>query len=275
MRQKKPIPAASAEPWNVEPDAPPAPVSSPYDDTTVMDAVRPDAPPPSAVNGPLSAVAADAPPPPAGQPPAPPTHFPLDPPNDTPPPAPRHRPDRRGVIIAAALLLGVIAIAAVGYNLLTTSSSTTAEPAPPQTHTATATAAPDTVTPADTGCPTTVDGSVTTGRDRGDTSSGPAVIKAFEYAYYVERDGRKARSFGTELARVPTAEQIQDGINQQIEIGTTHCLAITDRGNGLFGVELTVVAPGGVEPQVLRQLIQTAQVDGRTLITAITKDTSQ
>ena len=52
-------------------------------------------------------------------------------------------------------------------------------------------------------------------------------------------------------------------------------MAITSRGDGLWGVEVTMLPPGAGEPETSRQLFQTAEVEGRTLITAITKDTNQ
>src|SRR3546814_15456335 len=61
-------------------------------------------------------------------------------------------------------------------------------------------------------CPNRSENGVITGRDPGGTSSGPAVIKAFEHAYFVQRSGVQARAVAAPLARVPTAEQIQTGI---------------------------------------------------------------
>lgn len=187
-------------------------------------------------------------------------------------PPPRRRRRMRGYVIAAGLLVLVVAMAAVGA--LTAFSDGNDSPTPAPTSTAVA-APPAAATPADADCPNRTDGLVTTGRDAGGTTSGPAAIKAFEYAYYVRRSGPAAREVVAPLARVPSAEEIDTGIKTAVAVGTGHCLKITDRNDGLWGVELTVLPPGGTEPSVLHQLIQTAVIDGRTLITAITKDTTQ
>ena len=193
-------------------------------------------------------------------------------------PAPRRR-SKRGYFIAAALLACVLVVAGIGALLAFggggNSPTTDIPQATPQsTVSVGAPAAP--VAPAqDADCPNRSENGVTTGRDPGDTTSGPAVIKAFEHAYYVERNGARARSYGTELARMGTAASMQAFIDTQLPPGTTYCTRITDRGAGLFSLELSEIPPGGGEPLLIRQLVQTAEVEGRTLITAITKDTNQ
>ena len=187
---------------------------------------------------------------------------------------PRRRRALRGFVIAAALLVLVMALAGVGAFVALSGDSTenraVSDPSTPS-----AIAAPPAAAEQDADCPNRTDGPVTTGRDAGGTTSGPAAIKAFEHAYFVDRSGAKAREVVAPLARVPSAQEIQGGIDTQLAPGTGHCLRITDRTGGLWGVELTMLPPAGAEPEVLRQLISTAVVDGRTLITAITKDTTQ
>ena len=187
---------------------------------------------------------------------------------------PRHRRALRGFVIAAALLVLVMALAGVGAFVALSGDSTenraVSDPSTPS-----AIAAPPAAAEQDADCPNRTDGPVTTGRDAGGTTSGPAAIKAFEYAYFVDRSGAKAREVVAPLARVPSAQEIQGGIDTGLAPGTGYCLRITDRTGGLWGVELTMLPPAGAEPEVLRQLISTAVVDGRTLITAITKDTTQ
>lgn len=195
-------------------------------------------------------------------------------------PAPRRR-SKRGYFIAAALLACVLVVAGIGALLAFggggpgNSPTTDIPQATPQgTVSVGAPAAP--VAPAeDADCPNRSENGVSTGRDPGGTTSGPAVIKAFEHAYYVGRNGAKARSYGTELARMGTAASMQAFIDTQLPPGTTYCTRITDRGAGLFSLELSEIPPGGGEPLLIRQLVQTAEVEGRTLITAITKDTNQ
>lgn len=192
-----------------------------------------------------------------------------------PPPRPRRRRrSLRGYVIAAALLAVVAVVAGVGAIVVFSGGSSSDTPVAAQS-TPDTPSPPATTAPADPDCPNRTDGPVTTGRDPGGTTSGPAAIKAFEYAYFVDRSGEKARQVVAPLARVPSAQEIQGGLDTGVAPGTGYCLTITDRTGGLWGVELTVLPPAGAEPQVLRQLISTAVVDGRTLITAITKDTTQ
>lgn len=188
-------------------------------------------------------------------------------------PAPRRRA-LRGYVIAAGLLVLVVAMAGVGA-FVAFSGGDSDTPAVAQATTPGPTAPAITTPPADPDCPTRTDGPVTTGRDAGGTTSGPEVIKAFEHAYYVDRDGAKARSYGTELAQMGSATSIQTFIDTRLAPGTLHCTRITDLGNGLWSLELTEIPPGGGEPGVIRQLVQTADVDGRTRIAAITVDTNQ
>ena len=189
----------------------------------------------------------------------------------------RRRPNRRtmtmagAVAVAVGVVLGLIITVASFVGKASDDEPVAQPPAP------SAPILPPPVSPAeDADCPNrTDDNGVITGRDPGGTSSGPAVIKAFEHAYFVQRSGAQARSFVAPLGRAPTAEQIQTGIDSALAPGTRHCVAITSRGDGLWGVEVTMLPPGAGEPETSRQLFQTAEVEGRTLITAITKDTNQ
>ncbi|WP_249146204.1 hypothetical protein [Gordonia sp. SCSIO 19800] len=122
----------------------------------------------------------------------------------------------------------------------------------------------------DDDCPEGVDGPVTTGNDSGDQESGPGVIKAFDYAYYVDRSGERARAVATPTG-VGSTQALQASIDG-LPPDTGHCLRITDRGNGLYAVQLTETRPGE-QPIVYPQLIQTVQADGKTWIASIKKDT--
>lgn len=118
-------------------------------------------------------------------------------------------------------------------------------------------------------CPESVDGAVTVGNDAGDQNSGPGVIKAFDYAYYVERSAQRARAVATPTG-VGSAEALQASIDA-LPADTAHCLRITDRGNGLYAVQLTETRPGE-PPIVYPQLIQTVVADGKSWIASIKKD---
>ncbi|WP_135235351.1 hypothetical protein [Nocardia sp. CS682] len=110
------------------------------------------------------------------------------------------------------------------------------------------------------------------GTDPGGTANGPDAILAFEYAYYVERSGYRARAVVADNAIVSPAEQIQRGINQ-IPVGTRYCVQITrtrdgDDGLAHWEVKLTQQYPGE-QPKTFTQLITTRTIASRTLITAI------
>lgn len=184
------------------------------------------------------------------------------------------RPQRRTAIMAAAVAAAAALVLGLVITTLATIGGTSddgdgpvAQPPPPPAH-----SQPATTAAKDADCPNRTDGAVTTGRDAGDTFSGPGVIKAFEHAYYVARDGAKARALGIELARMGSAEAMQTFIDTQLAPGTLHCVRITERGPQLWALELTEIAPGGGETQAIHQLVQTATINGRVLIAAITKD---
>ncbi|WP_020109711.1 hypothetical protein [Nocardia sp. 348MFTsu5.1] len=190
------------------------------------------------------------------------------------PRTPHRRRPLRGYVIAGSLLVIVLLIAAAGGVLVLDGGEDAGPPQAVSTADSMVAPAPGPPPVADADCPDITTGLVTTGRDQGSHAGGAEVIKAFEYAYYVQRSGAKAREFTTELARVGSAEAMQSFIDHNLAPGTLHCVKITDRGQGLWSVELTEIPPGGGEPITIRQLAQTADIDGRTFITAITKDSS-
>lgn len=169
---------------------------------------------------------------------------------------------RRGTLVAAAAAIAAVAVVATVLAVTLSGSdpseSTVAQPssvAPTQTGSATAK------------CPSSVSGSVTTGADAGGQTSGQGVIKAFNYAYYVERSAAKAKAVTTPNA-VATEDVMQKFINQR-GVGTTHCLSIADRGNNTYGVTLTESPPNGGAPIVYQQTISTVQAGGKYWISSI------
>ncbi|MFC7448300.1 hypothetical protein [Rhodococcus daqingensis] len=66
---------------------------------------------------------------------------------------------------------------------------------------------------------------------------GAAAIAGFEDAYYVARDGARARTFVAPNALVASAEQIGQGI-AQIPVGTTHCVLVNRTGEGRYAVDV-------------------------------------
>ncbi|WP_330232837.1 hypothetical protein OHA40_10375 [Nocardia sp. NBC_00508] len=118
-------------------------------------------------------------------------------------------------------------------------------------------------------CPSNKDGKVTVGNGSGDAGSGPGAILGFQYAFYVERSGERARRFvAADAENVSTAEVIQQGIDEQVPVGTTHCLRITELATDTFDVDLTEHRPDGTTT-VYKQTITTASRDGKTLVYAI------
>lgn len=177
------------------------------------------------------------------------------------------RPAGRVLVVALAAAVVVIVAGAVGAGMLFGGASEDSAPQDPVEVLADTTGV---TAAADDDCPEGVDGPVTTGNDSGDQESGPGVIKAFDYAYYVDRSGERARTVATPTG-VGSTKELQASIDA-LPADTGHCLRITDRGNGLYAVQLTETRPGE-QPIVYPQLIQTVEADGKTWIASIKKDT--
>ncbi|MDL9936535.1 hypothetical protein QSJ18_07255 [Gordonia sp. ABSL1-1] len=160
---------------------------------------------------------------------------------------------RPPALVAAA---AVVALVVVGIVVAGGGDDSSTPPAPTTPSVA---AAP----PADA-CPS-VDGSVVTGRDQGDQTSGAGVIKAFNYAYYVMRSARSAKPLAPKATN--DVASLQSYIDQ-IPPGTTHCVKITQLGPDRYAVDLTEFPPGSA-PVVYPQLITTEKRNGRMYITAI------
>lgn len=194
----------------------------------------------------------------------------------------RQRRVPRGVALAL-VVVGVCAVAAgslialfggrsepeqslaegLGPMLTTSVEVPATSPAPP-------TAGPAAVdaVPAEPVCPATAADGVWTGNGPGGTESGPAAIFGFEYAYYVERDGARARTFVADGAAVGSAEVLQRVGIDTIPTGTTHCLRITERAPDEFGVQVTQTTPGA-PAVVFNQIARTRTEAGRTLVISI------
>ncbi|WP_067802955.1 hypothetical protein [Nocardia beijingensis] len=123
------------------------------------------------------------------------------------------------------------------------------------------------------GCEQKRTGDVISGTDPGGTGNGPDAIFAFEYAYYAERSGYRARAVVAPDAAVSPADQIQRGINQ-VPAGTRYCVQISRAGDGPDGqarweVRLTQQFPGE-DANTFTQFITTRTGTDQTLITSIT-----
>ncbi|WP_280467967.1 hypothetical protein [Nocardia cyriacigeorgica] len=107
------------------------------------------------------------------------------------------------------------------------------------------------------------------GNAAGGDDSGPAAIFAFQHAFYVARSGEQARTVVAPGAAVPSAPDIQRGIDS-VPVGTTHCLTISPGAFvGQYTVVITEHRPQAAPTTYNAQLVTTAEVGGRTLITGI------
>ncbi|WP_280231227.1 hypothetical protein [Nocardia cyriacigeorgica] len=115
-------------------------------------------------------------------------------------------------------------------------------------------------------------GAVVSGTPTGGTGSGADAIFGFEHAYYVARDGHRARNFVTADAAVSDAAGIDRGI-AQVPLGTRYCVTITplaDSAPQRYLVDLVQQYPGE-PPDTFHQIITVATLDGHTRITRIEK----
>lgn len=96
--------------------------------------------------------------------------------------------------------------------------------------------------------------------DRGDQKSGAGVIRAFQYAYYIRRDGAAARALATPRSSVLDAAALQTSIDA-VPPGSTYCLAITDVDPAIHLARMTVLQPNQ-PPDSFTQTITTENVDG-------------
>lgn len=118
-------------------------------------------------------------------------------------------------------------------------------------------------------CPAERIGDTITGNGGGGMDSGPGVIFAFQYAYYVTRSGAATRDFVTPNASVSPAATIQHGIDG-IPVGTTHCVSIAPGASvGQYLVRVTEYRPDSTSITYKPQVVTTARVGSRTLITGI------
>ncbi|WP_345495615.1 hypothetical protein [Nocardia callitridis] len=172
-------------------------------------------------------------------------------------------PLRRWLVPAAAAV-GIALLVGVGVALLGRGEApgTDGTSGPPDI------AAPPIETPGST-CPTQQAGNQIQGNGEGGFDTGPAVIFAFQHAYYVARSAEQVRATTTQDASVETPEAIQNGIDS-IPSGTSYCVSVTP---GAFAGQYTVVVtefrPNQPPTPYNPQIVTTIREGGRTLISAI------
>ncbi|MFE3194602.1 hypothetical protein ACFXHA_36740 [Nocardia sp. NPDC059240] len=191
----------------------------------------------------------------------------------------RHRAprERRRIPKSAVIMLAAMA---VSIALVIVANSRHGAPAGTQTlsgegqaavTSAIATAPPiDSYPHATAGCFTTITGDAVTGAGPGDPATGPGAILGFEWAYYSDRSGARAREWVTADAQVPTAETIQAGIDS-MPVDTKYCVHITRSASDTWNVTLSEQYPTDPTPQQWAQTITTTATGGRVLITEIRK----
>ncbi|WP_067859660.1 hypothetical protein [Nocardia shimofusensis] len=177
----------------------------------------------------------------------------------------------RTVIVLVIAILVLIASAVGALVLVRLSGDRPAAAADPTPMRFTAGSAQAGIT---TGCPTERSDRVLRSAAAGGDTSGPEAVLGFQYAYYVERSGERARHFVAPDAAVPSAEIIQRGIGT-VPVGTTHCVRVTTigekaAGESMYAVEVTEYRPGGAPATYNKQTVTTAVVGGRVLISSIT-----
>ncbi|MFI9406655.1 hypothetical protein [Nocardia sp. NPDC052316] len=174
-----------------------------------------------------------------------------------PPPTPRGSGSHTGRNVLAGILALVILVG-LTVTVIMVSRNSGDSPAPPVAST----------TPV-LSCPTTKDGKVTLGNGSGDTASGAGAILGFQYAFYVERSGERARKFVADDAlNVSPAASIQKGIDDEVPIGTRHCMRILELTPGTYEVDLQEFRPDETK-RLYKQTITTVERDGRHLLYTI------
>lgn len=109
-------------------------------------------------------------------------------------------------------------------------------------------------------------GSTYSGSDYGSTQNGTGAIMAFNYEYYKNRDGEKARSHYNPDAKSYDGKFIQDNIDNVPE-GTTYNLDITPEETGKkYKVRLTLNIPGMEKSVSYDRTIYTMERDGKFYI---------
>ncbi|WP_223885300.1 hypothetical protein [Nocardia colli] len=174
------------------------------------------------------------------------------------PPAPERKSGSHTARNVLAGILAVVILVGLTVTVIMVSKGGNDNPVPPAASSS-----------AEKSCPADKTGKVTIGNGNGDTSSGANAILGFQYAFYVERSGERARRFvAPDAENVSPADVIQAGIDTEVPVGTKHCLRISEVGSDTFNVDLTQRKPDGTET-IYHQTITTVIRDGKVLVYSI------
>lgn len=159
------------------------------------------------------------------------------------------------------------AVVAVVLGLTATALSSSDEPQAPSVARTSATAGSTAVTTASAPvwCESSSTGGKVVGRGAGDPATGVGLIQAFDYAYYVLRDGAKVASM---MANPNPVATIQASINDAAAIGTEHCLTIAPTPNpDVFDVELLLRTESDSEGSVPQRITVANSATGLKIAT--------
>ncbi|MFC4377570.1 hypothetical protein ACFO5K_26165 [Nocardia halotolerans] len=118
-------------------------------------------------------------------------------------------------------------------------------------------------------CQPVAEQAVTVGAGPGDTTSGAKAILGLQYAFYVERSGAQVRQYvAPDAENISSAETIQAAIDNDIPVGTQHCVKMRETSVGHFDVELREWHPDGTE-MVYKQEIVTTNTDGKWQVKSV------
>lgn len=156
-------------------------------------------------------------------------------------------------------IAALAAISAVVVNVMSTGTDEPEAPLPPVTAVASSSATPTTIeaVAAPAWCAPVTEPDRIVGNGPGGRDSGPAVIQAFEHAYYVQRDGKAV----AELMVLP-GNDIQSFIDA-VPAGTEHCVTVlpTEDPNR-WSVDVLLKFPPVGDEGIHKQWITTMPADG-------------
>lgn len=187
-------------------------------------------------------------------------------PHAEPEPEQPARAARRPLVVASAAVSVLAVAAAVTAVVLTGGDRETAGSAVPAagaSATAQGTAAGASVTGAGW-CAEEVSDSRSVGRGPGTVDNGPGVIRAFDHAYYAQRDGGRVASLMLTPNPVP---EIQKWIDD-VQVGTEHCVTIASTADpNAYMVDLVLRMPDGTDGTIRQRITVAASPDGFKIAT--------
>ncbi|MFM1724437.1 MULTISPECIES: hypothetical protein [Rhodococcus] len=177
--------------------------------------------------------------------------------------AQRARRSRRPVVVAAAAASLLAVVGAVTAVVVTAGGRETAGSAVPVAGSSTAALAQDTAAVAPgtstAWCADAVSEGRSVGSGPGTVDNGPGAIRAFDHAYYAERDGARVASLMVTPNPVP---EIQKWIDD-VPVGTEHCVTIASTPDpNAYEVDLRLRMPDGTDGTIRQRITVAASPAG-------------